>query len=217
MSRRLASFRSVPFRFSRLALALVALVAATASTPGFARSESGQWIAPPSNLPRAQRGERTHNLDFLFEALRIAPDQTSAKAIEDRIWAIWLTSGSDTCGLLMSRAKAAIDAEKLDLALKLLDAVLELKPAYAEAWNRRAMVFYMKKEYGRAVSDLGQVLAREPRHFAALAGLGTILQEIGDDKHALEAYRRALAVDPRLEGMDEKVKSLGAKIDGRDI
>ena len=57
---------------------------------------------------------------------------------------------------------------------------------------------------------------REPRHFGALSGLGLILQEIGDDKHALEAYRRALAIDPHLENIDEIVKTLREKVEGRD-
>jgi tetratricopeptide (TPR) repeat protein len=197
--------------------ALLTIVAAAVTTPCFAEAETGRWIGPPSNLPHPQHGERGHNLDFLFEALKIAPDETSAKAIEDRIWAVWLTSHSDTCNLLMTRAKTAIDAEQLDLAVKLLDAVVELRPDYLEAWNRRATVFYLKKEYGHALSDIGQVLAREPRHFGALAGMGTILEDLGDDKHALEAFRRALAVDPHLEGIDEKVKTLSEKVEGRDI
>jgi tetratricopeptide (TPR) repeat protein len=208
MSRRLATLVFV--------LAVIAAATALAPAPGLA--ETRHWIGPPSNLHlHARRGDRTQNLDFLFEALKIAPDEASAKAIEERIWSVWLASGSDTCNLLMTRVKTAIDAEKLDLAVKLLDAIVEIKPDYVEAWNRRATVFYMKKEYGLAISDIGQVLLREPRHFGALAGLGTILQDVGDDKHALEVYRRAIAVDPHLEGIADKVKSLAEKVEGREI
>jgi len=204
-------------RFATFSIALTLAAAATLLTPQAGFAESGQWVGPPSNVPHTQRGEHPRDLNFLFEALKIAPDETSAKAIESRIWAVWLTSKSDTCNLLMTRVKTAIDAGKLDLAVKLLDSIIELKPDYIEAWNRRATVFYLKKEYGHALSDIAQVLAREPRHFGALAGLGILLQDIGDDKHALEAYRRALAVDPHLEGIDEKVNSLTEKVEGRAI
>jgi tetratricopeptide (TPR) repeat protein len=175
------------------------------------------WVAPPNDLPRAGRGDRTYNLDTLFEALKIAPDTESAKAIEERIWALWVVSGSDTCNLLMLRAKAAADEKEFDLAVKLLDAVIALKPDYVEAWNRRATVYFLMKDYGHSVADIREVLIREPRHFGALSGLGLILQEIGDDKHALEAYRRALAVDPHLEHVPDVVKTLSEKVDGRDI
>jgi Flp pilus assembly protein TadD len=83
--------------------------------------------------------------------------------------------------------------------------------------STRITLFYMKKEYGRALSDIGEVLKREPRHFGALAGLGLIMQDLGDDKNALVAYRRALAVDPYLSGIADKVKSLTEKVEGRDI
>jgi tetratricopeptide (TPR) repeat protein len=95
--------------------------------------------------------------------------------------------------------------------------VVQIKPDYVEGWNRRATVFYTKKQYGQAIADIRQVLLREPRHFGALAGLGAILQDIGEDKAALEAYRRALAVDPHLEGIADKVKTLAEKVEGRDI
>ena len=204
-------------RFAPFVVALAALASAVMVLPQRVLAESGKWIGPPSTLPRGQRGERPRNLDFLFEALKIAPDAASAKAIEDRIWAVWLNSGSDTCNLLMTRVKTEIDAEKLDRAIQLLDAVIELKPDYIEAWNRRATIFYMKKQYGQALADIRQILAREPRHFGALAGLGTILQDIGEDKPALAAFRRALTVDPHLEGIAEKVKTLTEKVEGRDI
>jgi tetratricopeptide (TPR) repeat protein len=117
----------------------------------------------------------------------------------------------------MSRVKEAIDEKDYDLAIKLLDAIIAIKSDYVEAWNRRATVFYLKQDYGHALADIREVLAREPRHFGALAGLGLILQDMGDDKHALEAFRRALAIDPHLENLSDVVKTLTEKVDGRDI
>jgi tetratricopeptide (TPR) repeat protein len=172
---------------------------------------------PPSSLPRTQRGDKTQNLDRLFAALKVAPDEESAKYIENRIWAIWLASSSDTANLLMGRAKTATDSKDFDLAIRLLNAIIDIRPDFTEAWNRRATVYYTKKDFGRALADIREVLAREPRHFGALSGLGIILQELGDDKHALDAFRRALVIHPRLERIPDLVQKLSEKIDGRDI
>ena len=172
---------------------------------------------PPSSLPRAQRGDKTQNLDRLFAALKVAPDEESAKYIENRIWAIWLASSSDTANLLMGRVKTATDSKDFDLAIRLLNAIIDIRPDFTEAWNRRATVYYTKKDFGRALADIHEVLAREPRHFGALSGLGIILQELGDEKRALDAFRRALAIHPRLERVPDLVKKLGEKIDGREI
>ena len=211
---------------------LGAMLAAGALPPAFSPALSPAWAqnapgfsSPPRDLPPPghESGHEsgliapTYNLDTLFGALKIAPDEASAKAIEDRIWAIWIASGSDTCDLLMSRVKDATDDKDYDLAIKLLDAIIAIKPDYVEAWNRRATVFYLERDYGHALADIREVLVREPRHFGALAGLGLILQDIGDDKHALEAYRRALAIDPHLQNLPDTVKTLIEKVEGRDI
>ena len=200
-------------------LAIIAVAAALvpAAAQPLDPSEQLKPVEPPSSLPRAQRGDRAQNLDRLFEALKLAPDEESAKFVENRIWAIWMASASDTANLLMGRVKTAVDAQDLDLAIKLLNAIIDIKPDFTEAWNRRATVYYAKKEFGRALADIRQVLAREPRHFGALSGLGIILQEVGDEKHALDAFRRALAVHPHLERIPDLVKKLTDKIDGRDI
>ena len=185
--------------------------------PACAQGRQGHdWMQPRSDLPRAEQGDPTYNLDTLFEALKIAPDETSAKAIEDRIWAVWMVSGSDTCNLLMSRVKAGTDAKDYDLAIKPLDAIIEIKPDYVEAWNRRATIYYLKNDYAHSIADIREVLAREPRHFGALTDLGLILQELGDDKDALEAYRKALAIDPHQD-VPDVVKTLSEKVEGRDI
>jgi tetratricopeptide (TPR) repeat protein len=201
------------------ALVLAAALASPAVLP-FDTSALAQSLRDPATAPTAPqpgRGGAALNLDTLFGALKIAPDEASAKAIEDRIWAIWMTSDSDTCTLLMSRVKDATEDKDYDLAIKLLDAIVTIKPDYVEAWNRRATLHFLKHEYGRALADIREVLAREPRHFGALAGLGLILQDIGDDKHALEAYQAALAIDPHLRNVPDTVKTLREKVEGRDI
>jgi tetratricopeptide (TPR) repeat protein len=211
-------FRLFHFGPVLAAAVLAALpVAAPAQDAKPPQTEPAQPIEPPAKLPRPQRGDRTQNLDFLFGALKAAPDAETGKAIEERIWALWYVSGSDTTDLLMTRVKAAVEGKDLDLALQLLDAIVELKPDYVEAWNRRATVYFMKKEYGRSLADIRQVLGREPRHFGALSGLGMIMQEFGEEKRALDVFRRALSVHPHLERVPDLVKTLAEKVEGRDI
>ncbi|NEV80223.1 tetratricopeptide repeat protein, partial [Rhodopseudomonas sp. BR0C11] len=118
---------------------------------------------------------------------------------------------------LMARSKVAMDAKQFDVALKLLDAVVKLRPDYVEGWNRRATIYYLQNDYMHSLEDIEQVLAREPRHFGALAGLGMIMQELGDDKRALDAFRRALALNPHLDKVPDLVKTLSEKVEGRDI
>ncbi len=196
---------------------LAALLIAAAVPSASAIAQSGNWVKPPDKLPHVGRGDKIRNLDFLFGALKVAPDDVTAKAVEERIWAVWTVSRSDTANLLMTRVKTAIEAKDLDLAIKLLDSIVKVKSDYVEAWNRRATIYYMKKDYGRALADIREVLKREPRHFGALAGLGLIMQDVGDNKHALEVYRRALDLYPRMERIPDLVKTLQEKVEGRDI
>jgi len=200
------------WRFLILGLPLAVLTATAASA-----ADPKDLVQPPAKLPRAQSGDPTRNLDFLFDALKIAPNDATAKAIEQRIWAIWFVSPSDTANLLMTRVRAAVEDKDLDLAMQLLDAIVKIRPDYVEAWNRRATIHFMKNEYGDALADIREVLKREPRHFGALSGLGLILQDLGDNSHALEVFRRALAIYPRIERIPDTVKTLQEKVEGKDI
>jgi tetratricopeptide (TPR) repeat protein len=201
------------------------LVAAILAAPVAALAQDDPKIIPPKQkkLPEAPGrlpkvgADRTRGLDFLFGALKAAPDEASAKHVEARIWAIWMQTPSDTAALLMLRAKAAMEAQQTNVALKLLDSVIKLRPDYVEGWNRRATLYYLQNDYAHSLADIQQVLIREPRHFGALAGLGMIMQDIGDDKRALDAFRKALAINPHLEKVPELVKSLSEKVEGRDI
>ena len=118
---------------------------------------------PPKQLPNVG-GDPTKNLDFLFGALKAAPDEESAKAIEERIWAVWVISRSDTTNLLMTRVRTAVEQQDTDLAIKLLDAVIKIMPDYIEAWNRRATLYFMKKDYSRALADIQDKLGEQAAH-----------------------------------------------------
>jgi tetratricopeptide (TPR) repeat protein len=220
------AFRFPAPRSSRTAWLLAALI--LAAWPALAQPQAperlpgphGRSLAkppePPAKLPKVG-ADRTRGLDFLLGALKAAPDEVSSKHVEARIWALWAQTSSDTTALLMTRVKAALDAGKTDVALKLLDSVVRLKPDYIEGWNRRATLYYLQNDYDRSLRDIEQVLVREPRHFGALAGLGMIMQELGDDKRALDAFRKALAINPHLDKVPELVKTLTEKVEGRDI
>jgi tetratricopeptide (TPR) repeat protein len=213
------------FPVARTGLILTLFSAIMAAAPGMASAQDPPAAPPkqlkklpeaPGKLPKIS-ADKTRGLDFLFGALKAAPDEASAKHVEARIWALWVQTPSDTAALLMMRAKAAMDAYQIDVALKLLDAVIKLRPDYIEGWNRRATVYYLKNDYAHSLEDIEQVLVREPRHFGALAGLGMIMQDLGDEKRALDAFRKALAINPHLEKVPELVKTLSEKVEGRDI
>src|ERR1700739_1959401 len=167
------------FRFAHAILLAVTLTAApTLAVSAQDHSPAAKRRPPeaPGKMPKVG-ADRNKGLDFLFGALEAAPDEDSAKHVEARIWAIWLQTPSDTAALLMMRAKAAMDAQQTEVALKLLDAVIKLRPDYTYAWNRRATLYYLQNDYMRSMADIEQVLIREPRHFGGLAGLALIQQE----------------------------------------
>jgi tetratricopeptide (TPR) repeat protein len=207
----------------KFSLVLTSALALAFAVPGLASAQETKPPTEQKKLPEAPEklprvgADRTRGLDFLFGALKAAPDQASAKHVEGRIWALWTQTSSDTTMLLMTRAKNAIEKKQPEVALKLLDKVVRLRPEYVEGWNRRATIYYLQNDYAKSLADIREVLKREPRHFGALAGLGMIMQEVGDEKRALDAFRKALEINPHLDKLPDMVKTLTEKVEGRPI
>jgi tetratricopeptide (TPR) repeat protein len=170
-----------------------------------------------SRKPLRPAQSRAVRMAALYDALAKAPNADAAKLIEARIDAARLQSGSPTADLLMARARLSVEAKNTRLALELLDAIVDLAPDYTEARAQRASIYYESKNIPQALADLRVIVAKDPKHYTALTGLGVIFDEIGQDKLALEAFRRALAVDPFLDGVPDYIKKLTLKVEGRDI
>jgi len=156
-------------------------------------------------------------LDRLFSELAHSKTPEDAKVVENLIWNVWNQSGSVSVDLLMDRALEALAAGNYENSLTFLDEIVDLAPGYSEGWNKRATVHFLRDDYASALNDLEATLALEPRHFGAIAGLALVLEDLGDKKGALDAYRRVLAVYPYLEGAGEAESRLTVEIEGRGI
>lgn len=202
--------------FVVLAASLLHLTTASAQTPS--PSPPAPPPRPEAAAPKEAAPDSSKGLDSLFDRLAKAEDEEEAKGIANLIERRWLRSGSDVTDLLMSRAVSAMQQKDQDLpqAVELLDRVIGLEPNWAEAYNKRATAFFMLGDYQRSMLDVRQTLSREPRHFGAMAGLAQILLVTGDKKNAMEAFRKALTLNPRMPNVKEVIEKLKPDVDGRD-
>jgi tetratricopeptide (TPR) repeat protein len=185
-----------------LALALVAAAPARADPP-----------AAPEPPPKT----RAAQAQDLEDRLAKAADSEEAAGIVSALDRLRLHSGSDTGDLLMARAMRAMGARQYPLALSLLDAIVELQPDWAEAWNKRATVRYYAGDSRGSMEDIARTLERDPRNLGALAGMGMILEEAGLRDDALRAYERALAIAPHYQPMVDSVERLKKALEGRSL
>jgi len=189
-----------------------------------AEPPSAEDFSPlPEDLPEeggqvvvedADPDEEETRLDELFAALAEADTPKAAERIARDIQVMWMVSGSPTVDVLMTRAGKAIRAEDHGLALDLLDVVVILKPSYAEGWNRRATVHYMREDFGKSLVDIERTLALEPRHWGALSGLAIIQRRLGFKDESLKSFRRALEVNPGLENATKAIEDLEKDAEG---
>ncbi len=155
------------------------------------------------------------DMDALFAELAQQGGEGWRRAELD-ILRIWSRSGSLAMDLLYRRGEAALDAGDLTSAIGHLTALTDHAPDFAQGWQLRAVAFYLDGEFGPAIADLARTLELEPRHFGALTQLGTMLEELGHDRRALEAYRESLKINPHQQEATDAVRRLEQKTAGTD-
>ncbi len=165
-------------------------------------------------LAQPRPDPRKVELDGLLNALKTAPTEEAAGAIEGRVKQLWLESGSPAATLLMGRGLRDLANNAAGDAQDDFDAVLALEPDLAEAYDRRAVARYLQGDYTGAIIDIQATLQREPRSFIAFQGLSRIAEARGDLKGALAAWRRALELDPKTPGGDTRLRELVHKVEG---
>ncbi|AWM26425.1 hypothetical protein N181_15660 [Sinorhizobium fredii USDA 205] len=189
-----------------LTLILALTVPATA-----ALSQAANPAPQPETASLATSKQR---LDALFMDLKKERDENEARELADRIRLEWQDSGSATVNLLMQSADKAITDDKKPVALDILDQVIALAPNYVEGWNRRATLHFQMGNYRKSMSDIYRVLAIEPRHFGAIAGMATMLEAAGKNELAMRAWQQFLDVYPSDRKAQEQFGELAEKLAG---
>lgn len=162
---------------------------------------------PPAGLPK--------RLEALFRELQRGKPPRGAEETGDLIWALWTDHAEPAAVDAMHAAIGQIVAKEGGRARATLDGLCERYPDWAEAWNKRATLAFMETRDADAVDDIVQTLAREPRHYGALAGFGQIAMRQGHPAAALAAYERALALNPHLAELSRAAEDLRALYTGR--
>ena len=161
--------------------------------------------------------ERAERLDELFAELRRTSDPAEARLIEGRIWSEWMSSGSATIDLMMGWASRAARTEDWGVAFDYLDQIIVLVPDYAEAWNRRATLHFVRGDYDKSIQDIEETLKREPRHFGALSGLGQIMLRQERPDLARDAFERTLEVYPANRSAQEALGRIEEELTGQSL
>ena len=197
---------------------IIAVLAAQFALGGgaWAASLPGEQAVPPQ-AEGSEAPDREAVLNTLFDKLAHAKSAPEARGIESAIFSVWMESDSPSVDLLMGRGVDALQSGEFDRALFYFNEVTSLAPDYVEGWDKRASVYILKDDYASALKDIERLLKIEPRHFGAMGALAIILEDLGDKKGALDLYRRALKVDPWLDGAVDAEKALAVDVEGRGI
>jgi tetratricopeptide (TPR) repeat protein len=127
---------------------------------------------------------------------------------EESVWAVWSRSGDARVDQLFKRGVAQMNRKDFAEAVATFTRVIELKPEFAEGWNKRATAHFLAGKYQQSLKDCDEVIKRNPRHFGALSGYGQIYLQLEEPENALKYFRRALAINPNLDGVQDLVEQL---------
>lgn len=137
-------------------------------------------------------------MDALIEEVRAAGSQTRAREISNRMWELWADAPDEAAQAILDRGMTRRAAYDLLGALAEFDRLIAYCPDYAEGYNQRAFVNYLRQDFARALPDLDEALKRSPRHIAALAGKALTLLALGRTDEARDMLAQALALNPWL-------------------
>ncbi len=137
-------------------------------------------------------------------------DDVAARIAADSMWEIWFRSGPQRQTRELQTILHLADFEQILAALQ--DLIHEA-PEFIEAVNQRAILFFRMGEYQRSIADCEQVLQKNPHHFGAQAGMAECYLRLNRPHAALQAFRLALAINPRLNHVREMVRNLQAALE----
>ncbi len=142
--------------------------------------------------------DHTARTDAIIVELGLARGQGDAKVLTDELWTLWTDAPDARAQQLLDEGMRKRSAYDFPGARDALDALVAYCPDYAEGYNQRAFVNYLRQDFAAALVDLDRVLMMSPNHIAALSGKGLTLMGLGRHDEAQMALRAAVALNPWL-------------------
>lgn len=155
--------------------------------------------------------------DDLLTRLKTAASPEEAKKIEREIRLEWSKTGSPAMDLLLRRGRDALEVGDPTKAIDHLTALTDHAPDFAEGFHMRGMAYYQTNLYGPAIADLGRALTLNPDHFAAIRGLGAVLEQVGEPEKAYHVYEKVLAIHPNDTEVQDALKRLEVVAKGQTL
>jgi tetratricopeptide (TPR) repeat protein len=150
----------------------------------------------------------------LVKSLRDADAQTRELA-EQAIWEIWARSGDAEVDALYRIGVAQMAAGDLQQSITTFTRVIRQKPDFAEGWNKRATLYFLAGDLRKSLADCDEVMKRNPYHFGALSGYAQIYVHLERYERALEYSRRALEINPNLDGVRRNMELIEQLLEQR--
>jgi tetratricopeptide (TPR) repeat protein len=128
-------------------------------------------------------------------------DAELAATAEAILWRIWCRAGDPETDRAFRAGIEAMQQQKLADAEALFSHVIELKPGFAEGWNKRATVRFLRRDFRGSIADCQETLARNSNHFGAASGEGLCHMSLNEFPEAAVCFRRALDIHPHLDAV----------------
>jgi tetratricopeptide (TPR) repeat protein len=160
---------------------------------------------------------RNDQLNKLFNDLKLN-SYTLSYEIEQKIWNIWSSHPKDKkLTLMLAKGSSLVNDQRLNEAVIIFTKVINLDPNWAEAWNKRATVFYLLGEFQKSQNDIDKVLELEKRHFGALAGQGLVNIQLKNYEKAILSYKKAQEIYPSMKSPKIMIKEIRELIKRQSI
>ena len=144
-------------------------------------------------------------LNNLFEKLNKTENQEEISDIIRDIWDIWYETDDPKVIEYFEKGIQAMRISNYPLAVRFFNNLIEEDPNFAEAWNKRATVYFMMGDFDKSMQDIIKTLELEPRHFGALDGMGLIFIHQGQFQQAIDVYDKMLEIFPfSLKTMEKR-------------
>jgi tetratricopeptide (TPR) repeat protein len=135
------------------------------------------------------------SINSLLEDLK-NPNASVREQAAKKLWRIWFQQKGIRGLEKIDQSQKLLDAGKTTEAESVLTELIRQQPDFAEAWNRRAFLYYSAGKYQESLADCQMVIQINPVHFGALHGMGLCYAAIGQYVDAIKAFKRALAIQP---------------------